>query len=130
MSINIDLEKKLKKIFQPVTLIEDKYKGKDITFKTDDKGNPVLLFIGKRTGEGIIKGERYVRTLKKDENGNVIKDHWEKAKQHKLPDTFSSLTLPHPHVHPETPSTLSVLVIILRLPAICTFGQQIKIMPE
>jgi len=29
------------------------------------------------TESGSIKGERYARTLKKDSQGNLIKDHWE-----------------------------------------------------
>jgi len=27
--------------------------------------------------DGSIKGERYVRTLKHDKEGKIIKDHWE-----------------------------------------------------
>jgi hypothetical protein len=43
-----------------------KYKGNDIAFKTDKEGNPMVMFIGKLTKEGKIKGERYARTLKAD----------------------------------------------------------------
>ena len=58
-------------------MIDMRFKEKDIAFKTDEKGSPVLLFIGKRGADGTIKGERYVRTLKYDADGNKMKDHWE-----------------------------------------------------
>ena len=58
-------------------MIEMKYKGYDLSFKTDDEGNAILLFIGKKTEQGTIKGERYARTLKKDREGKIFKDHWE-----------------------------------------------------
>ena len=47
-------------------LSQMKFRGNDITFKTDEKGNPVLLFIGKANAEGKIKGNRYTRVLKFD----------------------------------------------------------------
>lgn len=68
---------KLRKKYEPSTLIHMKYKGKDLSVKTDDEGNPVVLFIGKMQGEGKIKGERYTRTLIRDRAGNLIKDHWD-----------------------------------------------------
>jgi hypothetical protein len=58
-------------------MVEMKYKGYDLSFKTDEDGNPILLFIGKKTEHGSIKGERYARTLKKDREGKIFKDHWE-----------------------------------------------------
>ncbi len=77
MALNEDLQKKLAKKFEPSTMVEMKYKGYDLSFKTDDEGNAILLFIGKKTEQGTIKGERYVRTLKKDREGKIFKDHWE-----------------------------------------------------
>lgn len=77
MALSEDLQKKLGKIYEPSTMIEIKYKGYDLSFKTDDEGHAVLLFIGKKTEQGTIKGERYARTLKKDREGKVFKDHWE-----------------------------------------------------
>ncbi|PWG82251.1 hypothetical protein [Pararcticibacter amylolyticus] len=71
------LIKILSRKYDPLTLINSHFKRYDISFKTDQEGNPVLLFIGKATPGGTIKGERYARTLKKDTEGNVIKDHWE-----------------------------------------------------
>ncbi len=58
-------------------MIEMKCKGYDLSFKTEEGGNAVLLFIGKKTKQGAIKGERYARTLKKDREGKIFKDHWE-----------------------------------------------------
>jgi len=77
MKLSEQLEKLLDKMYEPLSLVEMHYRGKDIAFKTDDNGNPVLLFIGRKNVEGKIKGERYVRTFKKDRNNVVIKDHWE-----------------------------------------------------
>lgn len=77
MASGEDLQKKLSKKFEPSSMVEMKYKGYDISFKTDEEGNAIVLFIGKKTEQGTIKGERYSRRLKKDNNGNMLKDHWE-----------------------------------------------------
>ena len=77
MKLQENLIKKLSKIYEPSVMLDMRFKEKDIAFKTDDRGNPILLFIGKRGDDGNIKGERYARTLKYDEAGNKIKDHWE-----------------------------------------------------
>lgn len=77
MKLQEDLIKKLGKTYEPSAMIDMRYKEKEISFKTNEEGNPVLLFIGKRGEDGSIKGERYVRTLKYDNTGNKIKDHWE-----------------------------------------------------
>ena len=78
MKLSDDLIKKLSKKFEPSTLIRDRFRGNDIAFKTDGDGNAVQLFLGKAGEDGTIKGDRYARTLKKDREGNVIKDHWER----------------------------------------------------
>jgi hypothetical protein len=57
-------------------MVSMKFNGKDLQFKTDDQGNPILLFIGKKR-EGRISGQRYMRILKRDSNGILIKDHWD-----------------------------------------------------
>lgn len=75
--ISEDLQRILSKTFQKSTVINSKYKKNDIAFKTDAEGNAILLFIGKRSESGTIKGERYARTLKRDIDGNILKDHWE-----------------------------------------------------
>ena len=77
MKIGDELRKKLSKTYEPSSMIDMEFKGNDLSFKTDAEGNPVLLFIGKRDETGIIKGERFSRTLKRDTNGQVIKDHWD-----------------------------------------------------
>lgn len=77
MALNDELQKKLSKKYDPSTMLEMKYKGYDLSFKTDEEGNAILLFIGKKTEQGTIKGERYARTLKKDREGKIFKDHWE-----------------------------------------------------
>ena len=77
MALSENLRSKLKKIYAPSSLVNIKYKGNDVAFKTDADGNPVVLFIGRRDAAGIVKGERYVRTLKRDNSGKVFKDHWD-----------------------------------------------------
>lgn len=77
MALSEDLQKKLGRKYEPSTMVEMKYKGYDLSFKTDDEGYAVLLFMGKKTEEGTIKGNRYARTLKKDREGKIFKDHWE-----------------------------------------------------
>ena len=75
--ISEDLQKKLLKKFESSTMLEMKYKGYDLAIKTDEDGNAIQLFFGKKTDKGTIKGERYARTLKKDREGKIFKDHWE-----------------------------------------------------
>ena len=77
MALSEDLQKKLSKKFEASSMVEMKYKGYDLSFKTDEEGNPILLFLGKKTDQGTIKGERYSRTLKKDREGKIFKDHWD-----------------------------------------------------
>lgn len=77
MKLREDLIKKLSKKYEPSTLIEATFRGTDLAFKTDAAGNAILLFAGKRQEDGTVKGERYVRTLKHDRDGHLIKDHWE-----------------------------------------------------
>ncbi len=77
MKLNPALINIISKQYEPCSLIKSYFRGKDIAFKTDEKGNAILLFVGKEDKNGIIKGERYLRTLKYEMDGSVMKDHWE-----------------------------------------------------
>ncbi|MFC6998613.1 hypothetical protein [Rufibacter roseus] len=78
MPISPKLEAKLSKRFAPDAKIEDTFAGNDLTFITDNLGNPITLFIGKRRPDGAISGERYVRRIKFEADGETIKSsHWE-----------------------------------------------------
>lgn len=77
MKLGEPILKVLSKSYEPSSMIDMSVKGYDLSFKTDGEGNPVLLFLGKTNARGQIKGERFARTLKKDREGNVIKDHWD-----------------------------------------------------
>jgi hypothetical protein len=77
MKLSEDLVKKLSKKHEPSSMIHDTFRGNDIAFKTDEEGNAIQLFVGKRKEDGTIKGERFARTLKRDKEGKVFKDHWE-----------------------------------------------------
>ena len=77
MKLSEELVKLLRKKYEPSSMVNSRYKGNDIAFKTDKDGNPVQLFVGRKDEEGMIKGHRYVRILKHDKDGNVVKDHWD-----------------------------------------------------
>ncbi|WP_345248840.1 hypothetical protein [Nibrella saemangeumensis] len=77
MKIGEALQKKLAKKYEPSTMVSLKFNRYDVALKTDEEGNPILLFIGKADENGTIKGDRYTRRLVKDSSGAVIKDHWD-----------------------------------------------------
>ena len=77
MKLGEPLLKILNKCYQPLTLVETTFSRYDLAFKTDEEGRPILLFLGKKDSNGNIKGERYARRLKIDDDGKIIKDHWE-----------------------------------------------------
>jgi len=66
-----------KKTYMPSAMVEARFMRYDLMFKTDENGMPILLFMGKKDEKGNIKGERFARRLKYDENGKLIKGHWE-----------------------------------------------------
>lgn len=67
----------LNKQYQADTLIETTFKRYDLSFKTDESGRPILLFLGQKDKDGKIRGERYARRMLFDKDGKVIKDHWD-----------------------------------------------------
>jgi len=78
MPLNSKLEHKLQKIYKPGSTIDDTYHGKDITFVTNELGEPVTLFLGKRREDGAIAGERYVRKIvRKPNSTEILKSHWD-----------------------------------------------------
>lgn len=77
MALGAPLLKLLSKQYAPSSMIEKKFQRYDLAFKTDEEGNPILLFIGRKDDKGRIRGNRYARRLVKDEAGNIVKDHWD-----------------------------------------------------
>jgi hypothetical protein len=78
MGLQAKLEEKLNKIYEPSSRIDDTFKGNAITFITNEHGEAITLFIGKRRPDGAITGERYVRRIQRQEGSNTIKkSHWE-----------------------------------------------------
>jgi hypothetical protein len=77
MKVGPELLKLLSKPYAPDQLISQRFGRYDLAFKTDEQGRPILLFIGKADAEGMIKGERFVRRLQADKDGQIIKDHWD-----------------------------------------------------
>jgi hypothetical protein len=78
MPLSEDLIKKLRKKFEPSSMIHDRFRGNDMAIRTDEHGNAVQLFFGRAGEDGIVRGDRYARTLKYDREGKLIKDHWER----------------------------------------------------
>ncbi|PRY15624.1 hypothetical protein CLV24_102246 [Pontibacter ummariensis] len=78
MPLNEKIEKVLNKVYQPKERYDTTLLKKDVTYITNELGEPVTLFIGKRNEDGSIAGERYVRTIVREPNSNVIrKSHWD-----------------------------------------------------
>lgn len=77
MKMGENLLKQLQKKYEPDTMVHRRFRGYDLAMKTDEEGNPILLFIGTADEQGVIKGDRYARRLLKDEQGHVLKDHWD-----------------------------------------------------
>ena len=77
MNLSSDIIKKLNGKFEPSTTTQFRYRTNDVVVQSDGEGNAIRVF-GKTNEEGIIKGDRYSRVLKKDNNGTLLNDHWER----------------------------------------------------
>jgi hypothetical protein len=78
MPLSDDLIKKLQRKFEPSTTTQFRYRTNDIVVQSNEEGEAIRMFIGKANEKGVIRGDRYSRILKKDKQGNIIKDHWER----------------------------------------------------
>ena len=77
MPLGAGILKILSKKYPPSSFIERRFQRYDLGLKTDEDGNAILLFMGKKDETGKIRGTRYARRLVRDSNGNIIKDHWD-----------------------------------------------------
>jgi hypothetical protein len=77
MAFGADLLLKLTRKYEPSSTVFLTFQGNDLAVKTDTEGNATVVFIGKLTSDGKIRGQRYARTLKYDSAGRIIKDHWD-----------------------------------------------------
>jgi hypothetical protein len=77
MALGAAILKIINKKYPPSSFIERRFQRYDLGFKTDDEGNAVVLFMGKKDESGQIRGRRYARRLVHDKDGNIIKDHWD-----------------------------------------------------
>ena len=77
MSLGTPILKILNKQYEPSSFVEKKFLRYDLGFKTDEEGNPIVLYMGTKDASGHIRGRRYARRLLKDANGKIIKDHWD-----------------------------------------------------
>ena len=78
MALSDDILKKLQRKFEPSSTTPFRYHSVDIVVQSDEHGNAIRIFIGKANDKGVVKDDRYSRILKKDKEGNIIKDHWER----------------------------------------------------
>jgi len=72
------LLKELNKKYAPASMLQLKVAGYDLVVRTDPDGNAIQAFVGRADVHGMIKGDRFARTLKYDREGRLIKDHWER----------------------------------------------------
>ena len=78
MPLSPKLEKILNKTYAPQERYDDKFMGNDISYITNELGEPITLFIGKRREDGNIAGERYVRKIvRKPGSDEIQKSHWD-----------------------------------------------------
>jgi hypothetical protein len=77
MALAETLIKKISRKFEPSSWVSLRFGKHDVSLQTDEEGNAVRMFIGRRNEEGIVKGERYARRLIRDQEGNIVKDHWD-----------------------------------------------------
>jgi len=77
MALGASLIRKLEKKFPAKSNIEGSFRGNDLTIITNELGEAVTLFVGKRKENGDIKGEHYVRRINKGKAGETIKSHWD-----------------------------------------------------
>lgn len=77
MKLGDELLKKLSKKFEPSAMISLRFRQYDLAVKTNEDGDPILVFLGKLKEDGSIKGDRFARRLLKDKDGNLVKDHWD-----------------------------------------------------
>jgi hypothetical protein len=77
MPINPKLQTILAKLYTPDSSVDLQYHGKDITILTNENGEAVTLFIGKRNEDGTITGERYARKFKTDSKTGKRSSHWD-----------------------------------------------------
>lgn len=70
MKIGQRLLKQVSKKYEPSKLVRFTFERYDVALKTDEEGNPILLFIGKADEQGIIKGDQFARRLSKIRRGS------------------------------------------------------------
>jgi hypothetical protein len=78
MAIGERLEKKLNKEYAPSSRIDEVFQGNDITIITNERGEAIHLYIGKRNEDGSIRGEHYARRIQREPGSErIIKSHWD-----------------------------------------------------
>ncbi len=77
MKLGNELLTKLSKKYEPSAMVSISFRSYDLAVKTNEEGDPILVFLGKLREDGSIKGDRFARRLLKDKDGNLVKDHWD-----------------------------------------------------
>jgi hypothetical protein len=71
------LEARLNKTFQTNARIDEVFRGNDVTYITNEYGEAVILYIGKRKPNGMVNGICYHRRIKKREGNKIVSSHWD-----------------------------------------------------
>ena len=82
--LKVPILKILGKTYEPLNLIEQRFGRYDMAFRTDEKGQLILLFIWSKDENEKIKGESYAQSLVLGKDRATTKDHWD----HKGKATF------------------------------------------
>lgn len=78
MALGPRLVDKLSKLYAPDSRLDQHYNGKDLTIITNELGEAITLFIGRRLEDGAISGERYVRKIIRDpQTKKIQRSHWD-----------------------------------------------------
>ncbi len=77
MKLAEKLVKLINRKYEPGTMVSLRFGQQDIRLRTNKDGNAVQMFIG-REKEGVIRGDRYSRTIITDRGGQPLKDYWER----------------------------------------------------
>lgn len=77
MKLAEKLVKLINRKYEPGTMVSLRFGQQDIRLRTDKEGNAAQMFIGKEK-EGVIRGDRYSRTIITNREGQLLKDYWER----------------------------------------------------
>jgi len=76
MGLKEPILKILRKKYDCVSLIACSCNQYELSFKTDESGDPLQAFLERKTSKGNVKGQGYIRCMIHDASGRLNKDYW------------------------------------------------------